>query len=224
VGPTACIRTSLDAETVHRALAAAGLIEGAYPGAEWACDRFVACACLWWWLLSVDAGSNVLPFDPLFVALAMSGEELRSPIPARASRRRVCSYPVEKTAEDYQLWLLPVNDRNEHWWLLAVHLDTKAMTVYDSLNGRKAKQTHKDAVAMVKRHFEAKGGPSSWNVSYIPTGVPRQSDGSSCGYFVAEFGRRLCTSQPMNTPVSVADTVREVLSMMVSFNQRGFGR
>ncbi|EFJ40869.1 hypothetical protein VOLCADRAFT_99234 [Volvox carteri f. nagariensis] len=126
-----------------------------------------------------------------------------------------------KDPGQYGRWLVPVNSSNTHWWLLVVDTRACVMTVYDSLEAKPA-WAHTRVIKMVSRYFMPVINPAAWEIRHPD--VPRQNDTQSCGYYVAEFGQRLCTGQSVGaSPVNVSEIVQTVLSMMLGFNVRKFG-
>ncbi|GLC39796.1 hypothetical protein PLESTM_000942900 [Pleodorina starrii] len=217
-----CSRTQLDSATVKRALKAADLLERETNDVTeaWANDTFLACAAVLWWETARAHKQDVLPLEPQIVTKAMSTGSLQ--FPSRPKNRKANHYPATKGPGQYRRWLVPVNTGNAHWWLLVVDIQARVMTVYDSFKTAPSR-AHSRVTSLVTTYFMPVIDQAAWKVRY-PQDVPRQEDAQSCGYYVAEFGRRLCTGQSVGgQQVLPGEVVQTVLSMMLGFNVRKFG-
>ena len=53
-------------------------------------------------------------------------------------------------------------------------------------------------ITVITSYFTSTIDQAAWDVQY-PDDVPRQCDALSCGYYVAEFGQRLCTGSDIGS-------------------------
>ncbi|KAG2438300.1 hypothetical protein HYH02_010997 [Chlamydomonas schloesseri] len=228
----AAVRAQLSRADVQRALKAAGILGMKKEAEAFANDELMQCVALWWWETARRSKQlNILPVNSQATAKLAAGEAAE--IIARPGTRAWFKYDTSRAATDYDTWLLPVNNPGVHWWLLVVKRAGKKGTivVYDSSSGPSSVQdlasVHEETKALRYPHHVAaingvKGqavfaGVAAWRLEFPP--VPQQLNGYTCGYYVAEFGRRIAMGEAVgSSAVSVADVVQGMIESMLSYN------
>ncbi len=217
--------------TARKLLVAAGILEVDFedaPTAGWANDEVMRANTFLLYDAARQARRYVVVFDSQtieklhsdgssYLNKAFRGKKL--PALYGLPPGRPCDWPE---------WLMPIHC-GDHWYLLHVEVNGRRMTVYDSM-GHDSKNEmgkhHLRTVFLVKSYFAAvplaaRIGVFDWALSFS-TANPRQRDAWSCGYHVCEVARRICTMEPIDTPVCVEDVARRVLANMLSYNSVPF--
>ena len=119
----------------------------------------------------------------------------------------------------HDLLLVPVNHDNAHWTLAAVWPARRRIEHYCSLGGTAAREvlttlvlymTHeatdkRSPAAPVPDAGDEENGSPNWRTRRMRRGVPRQSDGSACGVFVAAMAARLAAGWGVPFGLTQAD-------------------
>ena len=120
---------------------------------------------------------------------------------------------------------MPVNHDNAHWTLAAVWPGRRRIEHYCSLSGSAGRQVLGTLLRYMTHEASDKASPAApvaedddedydddegvssprWKGCCVRRGVPRQSDGSACGVFVAAMAARLAAGRGAPFGLSQAD-------------------
>jgi hypothetical protein len=92
------------------------------------------------WMDQPGAAGRVLALDPQVTSKLLEGSYATID---GACRRGVLRHN-NKLAWQYEQWLVPVNQTVQHWYLIAVDVPQRRMTVYDSLGHKEDSKDEAD--------------------------------------------------------------------------------
>lgn len=233
-------RVALDRPSTVRAFRGANLVSRDVKDthSHEANDTLIAVAGVGWWVASAG---RMLAIDTQTTS-KFAGRKSVLRFIHKPKYRPSQKYPAEKSMWGYSDWLLAFHEvlgNAAHFWLLHVDFSKGSMTVYDSVyTSPHPSDVHNKGVLLVQRTIDAEkaaassrlgssgrlqqpGCPSSSSAFKLVMGkAPQQPVGSNlCGYYVAEFGRRLASGAAVEGQVDVRETVEWLLKMMVGFKQ-----
>ena len=212
-------RMTLLGTSCLRALRAAGYIQRDPndDNSHLADDVLISAAAVAWW---VESRGTVLPFDSLTTSdRVQKGRALTLHPRARSA----LGFPPDKTIFDYSTWLLACHVATdgglcEHFWLVEVKVTPREgrATVYDSAS-TSLNSDHQAALDVVQSTLH-EGGRRLAHASLAR--APQQASGSNlCGYYVAEFGRRISKGGRVGrAAVDVRSTVDWMLGTVIALN------
>lgn len=115
--------------------------------------------------------------------------------------------------------IIPINDKNVHWYLAIINFKDKITEVYDSM-GCNHQSTHTILLRWLQDEHLDKHGTSldlnEWTRKQNPEGsVPRQTNCSDCGVFMCLFAAYACIDAPFEFSQRDIDLARRYMVQII---------
>lgn len=123
------------------------------------------------------------------------------------------------------LLLFPIHKHGDHWMLLSVNFQARVLEIFDSLPSPVhdedfLSRLFHSVTAYLDNEMSAAHAATTWksaDMKVVTNGVPKQTDGSSCGVFMLMFASFLRRGErpPFTMPSTKMMHLREGLSLSI---------